>query len=337
MDLSGVPTPKFEWDSTNLPDQWRKFKSHVELIFNGPLKEKSEAVKVNYLLLWIGDKGREIRNTWTDLDEEEQTEARSKLKTYYDRFQAHVQPKLNPIFARYKFNNEIQGAATVEQFLTKLRTVVKDCSYTNPEEMIRDRIVFGTSSAKVREKLINEGEKLTLDRAITIAQSYEYSQQQLKTMAQQTQSVNEVKKREIQSRFARKEKQRPQVPAQKSRTNGPCTRGHECSRCGTKHSNSSICPAKGKQCSSCKKFNHFAKKCLSKKGNVHQIEVDTRLSDESEDDFFIDCIDSPVGDNQAFYTLLIGPEQTPVRFKLDTGSQAQYPPQIHFRNLAFPY
>lgn len=158
MDLSGVPTPKFEWDSTNLPDQWRKFKSHVELIFNGPLKEKSEAVKVNYLLLWIGDKGREIRNTWTDLDEEEQTEARSKLKTYYDRFQAHVQPKLNPIFARYKFNNEIQGAATVEQFLTKLRTLVKDCSYTNPEEMIRDRIVFGTPSAKVREELIERSQ-----------------------------------------------------------------------------------------------------------------------------------------------------------------------------------
>ena len=131
----------------------------------------------------------------------------------------------------------------------------------------------------------------------------------------------------------RKIEQRPQVPAQKSRTNGPCTHGHECSHCGTKHSNSSICPAKGKQCSSSKNFNHFAKKCLSKKGNVHQIEVDTRLSDESEDDFFIDCIDSPVGDKQAFYTLLIGPEQTPVRFKLDTGSQANILPKSIFETL----
>ena len=68
MDLSGIPTPKFDWESTNLPEQWRKFKSHIELIFDGPLKEKSEEVKVNYLLLWIGDKGRKIRETWTDLD-----------------------------------------------------------------------------------------------------------------------------------------------------------------------------------------------------------------------------------------------------------------------------
>ena len=32
--------------------------------------------------------------------------------------------------------------------------------------MIRDRIVFGVSNQKILEKLINEGEKLTLDKAI---------------------------------------------------------------------------------------------------------------------------------------------------------------------------
>jgi hypothetical protein len=127
-----------------LPEQWRKFESHVELIFDGPLKEKSEEVKVNYLLLWIGDKGREIRETWTDLDGSgsEQTMAKKKLQTYYDRYQAHVQPRLNPIFARYKFNMETQAAGTIEQFITNLRTLVKDCEYTNPDEMICDRIVF---------------------------------------------------------------------------------------------------------------------------------------------------------------------------------------------------
>lgn len=44
-------------------------------------------------------------------------------------------------------------------------------------------IVFRTSSQKVREKLITEGEKLILEKAIQIAQSHEYSQQQLKTMS----------------------------------------------------------------------------------------------------------------------------------------------------------
>jgi hypothetical protein len=49
--------------------------------------------------------------------------------------------------------------------------------------MIRDRIVFGVSSEKVREKRINVGEALTLDKAVEIVQSYEYSQQQLKQMS----------------------------------------------------------------------------------------------------------------------------------------------------------
>lgn len=32
--------------------------------------------------------------------------------------------------------------------------------------MVRDRIVFGTAYSRVREKLINKGEDLTLTRAV---------------------------------------------------------------------------------------------------------------------------------------------------------------------------
>ena len=35
--------------------------------------------------------------------------------------------------------------------------------------MIRDRIVFGTNSHKIREKLINEGKDLALAKATDIA------------------------------------------------------------------------------------------------------------------------------------------------------------------------
>ena len=95
------------------------------------------------------------------------------------------QSKLNPIFARLKFNSCVQGAQPVEQFITQLRVLAKDCNYSIgvKNEMIRDCVVFGTSSKKVREKLITKGEKLTFYKAIQIAQSYEYSQEQLKTMS----------------------------------------------------------------------------------------------------------------------------------------------------------
>lgn len=169
MDWTGVPTPKMDWEASNLPEQWKKFRTHVDLIFKGPLEEKREEIKVTYLLLWVGDKGCEIYNTWTGMTNDE----KKKLEPHYKRYLAHVQPKLNPIFARFKFNNENQGASTVEQFVTRLRVLAEDCNYGNSkDEMIRDRIVFGTSSQKVREKLIAEGEKLTLEKAIQIAQSH---------------------------------------------------------------------------------------------------------------------------------------------------------------------
>ena len=48
--------------------------------------------------------------------------------------------------------------------------------------MLRDRIVFGTNSNKIREKIINQGKDLTLVKAIQICQNYEYSREQMKEM-----------------------------------------------------------------------------------------------------------------------------------------------------------
>ena len=49
--------------------------------------------------------------------------------------------------------------------------------------MIRDRLEFDTNSQKDREKLVNE-DKLTLEKAIQICQSLQYSAEQLKHMGQ---------------------------------------------------------------------------------------------------------------------------------------------------------
>jgi len=46
----------------------------------------------------------------------------------------------------------------------------------------------------VREKLITEGAKLTVEKAIQICQSYEYAQQQLKQMKQQSEKQVDVVK-----------------------------------------------------------------------------------------------------------------------------------------------
>ena len=117
MDLSGIPPPVMNWDASNLAEEWKKFKLHVELIFKGPLKSKSEEGQVSYLLLWIGQQGRDVYKTWTGISEENA----KKLETYYTRFKNHVQPKLNPICARFCFNNEVQGSDSIDAFVTRLK------------------------------------------------------------------------------------------------------------------------------------------------------------------------------------------------------------------------
>lgn len=91
MDLTGIPPPQMDWSNPQLHEAWKSFKQHIELIFSGPLANKDEKAKCSYLLLWIGEKGRSILNTWTDLTDDD----REKLETYYTRYERYVQPQMS--------------------------------------------------------------------------------------------------------------------------------------------------------------------------------------------------------------------------------------------------
>ncbi|MEW8487446.1 MAG: hypothetical protein AB2705_19885 [Candidatus Thiodiazotropha sp.] len=72
----------------------------------------------------------------------------------------------------------------MEQFVTCLKVLSKDCSFndTYTDDMIRDRLVLGIRSQYIRKKLLTVDADLTLAKAIQICQTYEYAQEQLKTM-----------------------------------------------------------------------------------------------------------------------------------------------------------
>lgn len=86
---------------------------------------------------------------------------------------------------------------TCEEFVTALNVLVKDCAYTNPDEMIRVRVVFGIRSAKIRQKLITTGSDLTLTKTIDIANLYELSRIQLKTMNVESKGNSAENKSEV--------------------------------------------------------------------------------------------------------------------------------------------
>ena len=61
MEAAGVQCRG--WSGTRPSRRMEEFRQHVELMFSGPLSAKEEEQKCSYLLLWIGEKGRDIFNT----------------------------------------------------------------------------------------------------------------------------------------------------------------------------------------------------------------------------------------------------------------------------------
>ena len=89
---------------------------------------------------------------------------RKSLTTLCAKFKEHITPTANPVFARYKFHCRTQGPdECIEDFVTDLRKLSGDCAFTDSSEMISDRIVFGTNSKTIREKLLEKGADLNLD------------------------------------------------------------------------------------------------------------------------------------------------------------------------------
>ena len=142
-------------------------------------------------MLWVGDKGRDIYST-----QELGTGEARKLDTYYTKCEAYVKPKTNRVFARYKFHQKVQEEGeSFEQFLTDVKLLVKDCGYGDTDEMVRDRVVIGCHATKTREKLVQEGSELTLEKAIDIARTDEMSKTQLETMANEDASIDSLNQR----------------------------------------------------------------------------------------------------------------------------------------------
>lgn len=121
----------------------------------------------------------------------------------------------------------------MEQYITRLRLLAKDMNLVG-QEMIRDRLAFGTNSAKVRERRINERAQLTLEKAIQIALNFEYSQQQLKTMGPPgtdnytiPKDVNAVTRGRPHSRGRGRGNIRSHRSTVPSRRRGTCQRGRD--------------------------------------------------------------------------------------------------------------
>ena len=70
----------------------------------------------------------------------------------------------------------------MDQFVTLLKNKVKSCEYSLlVDDMVQDKFVFSIPDLQVKERLLRE-EKLTLEKAISIARASEASKEHIKVM-----------------------------------------------------------------------------------------------------------------------------------------------------------
>ena len=122
---------------------WENYALAMELV------EKDEKVQVATLLTVIGEKAREVYSTFTDWEREGD---HKKIAPVLKKFAMYCKPQQNVPFERYRFNRSVQEPGeSYDQYKIALCKLAEGCNFDTitPEEILRDRLVFGIRDAKV--------------------------------------------------------------------------------------------------------------------------------------------------------------------------------------------
>ena len=259
----------------NLATEWHCFRQHCDFTFKGLLATKTEGQKVNYLMTYIGDNGREIYETfpWTPVTDDTLAE-NTTLEGVYTKYAQYVAPMKNHIHATVTFNHRKQDAGEkFDNFVTDLCIPVKDCGYVEENRMLRDAIVLRSSHAAVREKCLKKDDDLTLDMAVGIGQNYETSQESMRSIGiDEDPTVHTVNTgSRAKSNAHRRLYNRPQSWFKQHDFKKKAMHSdNKCMKCGY-DCNHAHCPAKDSKCNYCRKKGHFSAMC-HRKASAHTVE-----------------------------------------------------------------
>ena len=168
---------------------WRK---KVEFIFCSALADSTPKQLVSYLKYWMGDQGIPLIEKWEstgklDYSNAEETPATDggrrrilssgyKVQTYWDLLDEEFKPKGNKLLSIIElWTRSKQGDKPLNQWLTQVYNLVNICKYPedSTDRIIRDVLIVGCYSYHARDKIIRQGEAITLNQVIEILQAEE--------------------------------------------------------------------------------------------------------------------------------------------------------------------
>ena len=90
---------------------------------------------------------------------------KNQLATYWKQFEEYIHPQTNQLIAVVELKQLFQGTLSLEDFHTRALRLVTQAGYEGDakDQVLRDTIISGLASDKIRAKIVKEGHKVTLN------------------------------------------------------------------------------------------------------------------------------------------------------------------------------
>ena len=276
--------PKLDWTRDNqMYERYRIWKKKVEFIFCSALADSTPKQLVSYLKYWMGDQGIPLIEKWESTGKLDYSNSREtpateggrrralssgyKVQTYWDLLDEEFKPKGNKLLSIIElWTRSKQGDKPLNQWLTQIYNLVNICKYPedSTDRIIRDVLIVGCNSNHARDKIIRQGEAVTLNEVIEILQTEESTHSTM----QQIQGYDKKSTGSIYYQTYDSRSKRSKVSNEQNSSSSPTGYKKKCFRCGEPFSRQHMkeCRAQDVTCNGCGIKGHL-KKCCKKSGN----------------------------------------------------------------------
>ena len=276
--------PKLDWTRDNqMYERYRIWRKKVEFIFCSALADSTPKQLVSYLKYWMGDQGIPLIEKWESTGKLDYSNSREtpateggrrkalssgyKLQTYWDLLDEEFKPKGNKLLSIIElWTRSKQGDKPLNLWLTQIYNLVNICKYpeNSTDRIIRDVLIVGCNSNHARDKIIRQGEAVTLNEVIEILQTEESTHSTM----QQIQSYDKKSTGSIYYQTYDSRSKKSKVSNEQNSSSSPTGSKKKCFRCGENFSRQHMkeCRAQDVTCNGCGIKGHL-KKCCKKSGN----------------------------------------------------------------------
>ena len=276
--------PKLDWTRDNqMYERYRIWRKKVEFIFCSALADSTPKQLVSYLKYWMGDQGIPLIEKWESTGKLDYSNSREtpateggrrkalssgyKVQTYWDLLDEEFKPKGNKLLSIIElWTRSKQGDKPLNLWLTQVYNLVNICKYPEDsiDRIIRDVLIVGCNSNHARDKIIRQGEAVTLNEVIEILQTEESTHSTM----QQIQNYDKKSTGSIYYQTYDSRSKKSKVSNEQNSSSSPTGSKKKCFRCGKNFSRQHMkeCRAQDVTCNGCGIKGHL-KKCCKKSGN----------------------------------------------------------------------